>query len=156
MSEFLPGSPGKKEVLARRLEDEEDLFQEGDVLHDPRRVLNISRLRNGRDRIDPERPEVEVEPALCDAKTERQGAGPGTSSRASVLGVCERVRLGERLSQLRRARRVSLACVQMETGVERSYLWKLEQGKKADPGLAVLWSLADFYKVSVDWLIGRE
>ena len=57
----------------------------------------------------------------------------------------------DRLSALRKERKVSQAVVADEIGVARSYLAGIEAGHD-EPGRKVLKLLSEYYDVSLDWL----
>lgn len=59
-----------------------------------------------------------------------------------------------RLRQLRKAKGYTQIKVQMETGVEQALLSKYENGERIPP-TDTLVKLADFYGVSVDYLLHR-
>lgn len=60
----------------------------------------------------------------------------------------------ERLKQLRDERKISQAAVAKELGVSRYAVYAYEKGKSA-PSLDGLIMLADYFDVSVDYLLGR-
>ena len=59
-----------------------------------------------------------------------------------------------RLKQLRKAKGYTQIRVQMETGIEQALLSKYENGERIPP-TETLVKLADFYQVSVDYLLCR-
>ena len=59
-----------------------------------------------------------------------------------------------RLRQLRKAKGYTQIKVQMETGVEQALLSKYENGERVPPPDTLV-KLADFYGVSVDYLLHR-
>lgn len=61
----------------------------------------------------------------------------------------------ERLKQLRDERGVSQAAVSKEMGVSRYAVYSYEKGKTA-PTLDGLVALADYFDVTVDYLLGRS
>lgn len=63
--------------------------------------------------------------------------------------------LGARLNRIRADRGMNQVEVAEATGLGRSFLSMLENDKK-EPGLANLLALADFYDVSVDYLVCRS
>ncbi len=58
------------------------------------------------------------------------------------------------LKQLRKARKKTQLQVQMETGIEQALLSKYENGLRIPP-TETLMILADYYNVSMDYLMGR-
>lgn len=63
--------------------------------------------------------------------------------------------LANRLAMLRKERKLNQIEVADATGLGRSFLSMLENGRK-EPGLANLLAIADFYDVSVDYLLCRS
>ena len=59
-----------------------------------------------------------------------------------------------RLYQLRKAKGLSQITVQMDTGVDQSLLSKFEKGIRIPP-TETLMKLADFYNVSIDYILYR-
>lgn len=62
--------------------------------------------------------------------------------------------MNNRLRQLRKAKGYTQIRVQMETGIEQALLSKYESGERIPPTETLL-KLADFYRVSVDYLLCR-
>ena len=62
--------------------------------------------------------------------------------------------MNNRLRQLRKAKGYTQIRVQMETGIEQALLSKYENGERIPPTETLL-KLADFYHVSVDYLLCR-
>lgn len=62
--------------------------------------------------------------------------------------------MDNRLRQLRKANGYTQIRVQMETGIEQALLSKYETGERIPP-TDTLVKLADFYHVSVDYLLCR-
>ena len=62
--------------------------------------------------------------------------------------------MGERLKQLRKAKGLTQLAVQMKTGIEQALLSKFENGERVPP-TETLVKLADFYEVSVDYILCR-
>ena len=58
------------------------------------------------------------------------------------------------MKQLRKARGLTQLAVQMKTGIEQALLSKFENGERVPP-TETLVKLADFYEVSVDYLLCR-
>ena len=64
------------------------------------------------------------------------------------------ISMDNRLRQLRKAKGYTQIRVQMETGIEQALLSKYENGERIPP-TDTLVKLADFYGVSVDYLLCR-
>ena len=62
--------------------------------------------------------------------------------------------LPERLKKLRHQNDFTQAIVALILGVPRSTYASYESGNN-EPNLCMLLKIADFYKVSLDWLVGR-
>ena len=62
--------------------------------------------------------------------------------------------MNNRLRQLRKVKGYTQIRVQMETGIEQALLSKYESGERIPPTETLL-KLADFYRVSVDYLLCR-
>lgn len=58
------------------------------------------------------------------------------------------------LKQLRFFKKLSQAAVAKELGVAQQSVDRWENGQR-EPNIETLWRLADFYGVTVDYLIGR-
>ena len=58
------------------------------------------------------------------------------------------------MKQLRKAKGLTQLAVQMKTGIEQALLSKFENGERVPP-TETLVKLADFYEVSVDYLLCR-
>jgi transcriptional regulator with XRE-family HTH domain len=63
--------------------------------------------------------------------------------------------LGSRLTELRLAKNVSLQVVADAAGVSKAHIWELEKGRADNPTMTLLKALADFYGVSVSYLVGE-
>ena len=59
-----------------------------------------------------------------------------------------------RLRELRKSRKLTQIAVQMQTGIEQALLSKFENGERIPP-TETLMRLADFYHVSMDYIMGR-
>ena len=59
-----------------------------------------------------------------------------------------------RLKELRRSRGYTQVSVQMQTGIEQALLSKFENGERIPP-TETLMRLAEFYNVSIDYILGR-
>ena len=64
------------------------------------------------------------------------------------------ISMDNRLRQLRKAKGYTQIRVQMETGIEQALLSKYENGERIPP-TDTLVKIADFYGVSVDYLLCR-
>jgi transcriptional regulator with XRE-family HTH domain len=62
--------------------------------------------------------------------------------------------LSDRLTELRKAKKVSLQVVADAVGVSKTHVYELEKGTASNPSLNLLVALADFYDVSLDYLAG--
>lgn len=58
------------------------------------------------------------------------------------------------LKKLRLQRKKTQLSVQMETGIEQALLSKYESGKRIPPTETLI-ALADYYGVSMDYIMGR-
>ena len=59
-----------------------------------------------------------------------------------------------RLKLLRKSRGYTQIYVQMQTGIEQALLSKFETGERVPP-TETLFHLAEFYNVSMDYIMGR-
>ena len=59
-----------------------------------------------------------------------------------------------RLKQLRKARGYTQVAIQMHTGIEQALLSKFENGERIPP-TETLVKLAEFYNVSIDYILCR-
>ena len=59
-----------------------------------------------------------------------------------------------RLRELRKSRKLTQISVQMQTGIEQALLSKFENGERIPPTETLI-RLADFYHVSMDYIMGR-
>jgi transcriptional regulator with XRE-family HTH domain len=65
--------------------------------------------------------------------------------------------LGKRLRDERKALKNRTALeVAKACRMSTSILWRMEQGETKRPMLHTLWKLADYYSVSIDFLVGRS
>ncbi len=62
--------------------------------------------------------------------------------------------MNTRLKELRRKRGLTQIALQMETGIEQALLSKFENGSRIPP-TDTLMRLADFYDVSMDYIMMR-
>ena len=58
------------------------------------------------------------------------------------------------LKELRKEKGLSQIAVQMQTGIEQALISKYENGERVPP-TETLMQLADFYGVSMDYIVGR-
>ena len=58
------------------------------------------------------------------------------------------------LRKLRKEKGLSQIAVQMQTGIEQAHISKYENGERVPP-TETLMQLADFYGVSMDYIMGR-
>lgn len=58
------------------------------------------------------------------------------------------------LRKLRKQRKLTQIALQMQTGIEQALLSKFETGERVPPTETLI-ILADFYHVSIDYLLGR-
>ena len=59
-----------------------------------------------------------------------------------------------RLRELRKSRGYTQVAVQMQTGIEQALLSKFENGERVPPTETLI-RLADFYNVSIDYILCR-
>lgn len=59
-----------------------------------------------------------------------------------------------RLRELRKNRRLTQVALQMQTGIEQALLSKFENGERTPP-TETLFLLAEFYNVSIDYILCR-
>jgi len=62
--------------------------------------------------------------------------------------------IGERLRLIRQSQKLSLGDVEKELGINKSTLANIERGTKP-ASLSMVITLADYFNVSVDYLLGR-
>lgn len=58
------------------------------------------------------------------------------------------------LKKLRKERNLTQVALQMQTGIEQSLLSKFENGERVPPTETLI-TLADFYRVSIDYILCR-
>jgi DNA-binding XRE family transcriptional regulator len=148
----LPGTLAKFELMKARVAEGLTPHQPGDVICDPCRVVDASNGRNGHRKSMKKRKVLAV-PALDD-RVVTLGTTSGTEKRRLVYQIAPPHRLAARLVELRRARKLSLGAVSLETGVSKTALIRLERGARRHPTLATVMLLAHFYRVSIDSLVG--
>ena len=61
----------------------------------------------------------------------------------------------QRLKELRKEKKLTQVALQIATGIDQSLLSKFERGERLPPTEALI-ILADFYHVSIDYLLGRS
>ncbi len=65
------------------------------------------------------------------------------------------INVGENnLKKLRKGRQMTQIALQMKTGIEQALISKFENGERVPP-TETLVILADFYNVSIDYILGR-
>ncbi len=67
--------------------------------------------------------------------------------------------IGQRIAELRNDKRVSLQEVADAVGVSKAHIWQLEQGEKGkakNPAMGLVERLADYFGVSVAFLVGED
>ena len=62
--------------------------------------------------------------------------------------------MNNRLRALRKCRGYTQVSLQMQTGIEQALLSKFENGERVPP-TETLMRLAEFYNVSIDYILGR-
>jgi transcriptional regulator with XRE-family HTH domain len=74
----------------------------------------------------------------------------------TVWGRNNNVSLGAKLTELRLRRNVSLQTVADAVGVSKAHIWELEKGRTGNPTLSLISSLADYFAVTVSYLVGED
>ena len=64
--------------------------------------------------------------------------------------------LAVRLNELRVRKGKSLQEVADALGVSKTHVWELEKGRADNPSLELLTKMADYFKVSIRYLVGEE
>ena len=59
-----------------------------------------------------------------------------------------------RLKELRKKRKISQIKLQMDTGIEQALISKYENGKRVPPTETLI-VLAEYFNVSIEYLVGR-
>lgn len=129
-----PGSAAKIAEMAARVQRRQQCFARGDATEPEgqghievvRAKGNFAKVRTGR-------------------VVDEQGELLGPTSPS----------LSSRLLTLREERNLSQQTAARKAGISRRHLGRLERGEQ-QPTLSVLWALADFYRVSLDDLVGRR
>lgn len=62
--------------------------------------------------------------------------------------------MNNNLKKLRQERKLTQIAVQMKTGIEQALISKFENGERVPPTETLI-ILADFYNVSIDYILGR-
>ena len=62
--------------------------------------------------------------------------------------------MNNRLKELRKSAGLTQISLQMKTGIEQALLSKFENGERTPP-TETLMTLADFYNVSMDYIMGK-
>ena len=65
------------------------------------------------------------------------------------------MKLSEKLKKLREEKSLTLVQVAIGSGVKDTTLSEIEIGKIHSPRIDTVTKLAEFYGVSIDWLVGR-
>lgn len=72
-----------------------------------------------------------------------------------IEGALELKRIGEKLKSLREEKQLSVDELALELGFAKTVIWGYESGKK-QVSVSHLELLADYYKVSIDFLLERD
>jgi transcriptional regulator with XRE-family HTH domain len=64
--------------------------------------------------------------------------------------------LGSRLEALRRKKKLSLQDVATALEISKTHVWHLEKGTSANPSMDLLRKMADFYGVTVEFLVEAD
>ncbi len=72
-----------------------------------------------------------------------------------IEGALELKRIGEKLKSLREDKQLSVDELALELGFAKTVIWGYESGKK-QVSVSHLELLADYYKVSIDFLLERD
>lgn len=65
------------------------------------------------------------------------------------------IKFGERLKELRQEKNIGQVELAAKIGVSKGIISLWEQGKR-EPTLSSLVSIADYFNITIDYLIGRE
>jgi DNA-binding XRE family transcriptional regulator len=149
----LPGTPQRKALLHERALAGAELHQAGDVVTAPDQRADYRRLRNGHDRIDQQTGVAVTRP---DPGEKAKTIGlKRTSTKQMYELLCPGLKaLGQRLRELRGRR--TRGQIALASGVHADTLRKLEEGLRPRPRVDTLLLLAEFFKVSLDELVGRK
>lgn len=61
-----------------------------------------------------------------------------------------------RMAQARAARKMTLQEVANASGITKSHVWELEQGRSRNPTIRAVWAIASALCVSPAWLLGLD
>lgn len=64
--------------------------------------------------------------------------------------------LATRLNQLRLKKGSSFQDVADKIGVSKTHIWELEKGRSENPSLEMLTKLADYFNVTIRYLVGED
>nr|WP_015061891.1 helix-turn-helix transcriptional regulator [Sulfitobacter sp. DFL14]AFK89169.1 hypothetical protein [Sulfitobacter sp. DFL14] len=64
--------------------------------------------------------------------------------------------LATRLNQLRVKKGASFQDVADKIGVSKTHIWELEKGRSENPSLEMLTKLADYFNVTIRYLVGED
>lgn len=64
--------------------------------------------------------------------------------------------LATRINQLRLKKGASFQDVADEIGVSKTHIWELEKGRSENPSLEMLTKLADYFNVTIRYLVGED
>lgn len=64
--------------------------------------------------------------------------------------------LATRLNQLRLKKAKSLQEVADAIGVSKTHIWEIEKNRSKNPSIEMLAKLADYFKVSIRYLVGED
>ena len=61
-----------------------------------------------------------------------------------------------RIAEARKARGLSLDAVARASGMSKSHIWEMEQGRSANPSVKAVWAISGALAVSPAWLLGLD
>jgi transcriptional regulator with XRE-family HTH domain len=64
--------------------------------------------------------------------------------------------IGARLGELRLKKGKSLQDVADAVGVSKTHIWQMEKGKSENPSVELIKKLAEYFEVSVEYLMGTD
>ena len=64
--------------------------------------------------------------------------------------------VGSRIAELRMSKRKSLQEVADAVGVSKAHIWQMEKGKAENPAMGLVTKLADYFGVTVSYLVGEQ
>lgn len=64
--------------------------------------------------------------------------------------------LGNKIAELRVAKKQSLQEVAEAVGVSKAHIWQMERGRADNPAMGLVTRLADHFGVSVAYLVGEQ